>query len=847
MPEAPNGRALISIESGSKIIEMHWAETGAERSVFKLPVTDQMAPNVFINVTLLQPHGTNDNDAPLRLYGYTPILVEDPKTRLEPVIDMPDELSAESKVTIKVSEKSKKQMTYTLAIVDEGLLDLTRFRTPNPHTHFYAREALGIKTWDMYDLVMGAYGGHIEKIFGLGGDYGFEAEDRKNADRFKPVVRFMGPFTLDVGKENTHSFMMPKYIGSVKAMLVAGYNGAYGNAEKAVPVKNPLMVLATMPRVLSPGETVKLPVTVFSMDEKIKNVNVTVKTNDILEATETKKQLTFNKTGDKIVEFGLKVKENLGVATVEVLVESGSYKTSYDVEMNVANPNPFVTELHQQVIEPGQNWSTDFSLPGMKSTNTGMLEVTNIPPVDLTKHLEYLIKYPHGCIEQTTSSVFPQLYLAEVTNLNKSEKEKIEENIKAGIKRLHSFQLSNGGLGYWPGATEASDWGTSYAGHFLVEAERLGYDLPSGLKNNWIKYQKSEAKNWSKDRNNNHRDDLLQAYRLYTLALASKEDYSSMNRLREQETLSEQARWRLAAAYAIAGQPEKGLEVVENSGTEIEDYNEMSNSFGSGLRDQAMILEALVLLDKMDIGMQILEKLSTDLAEDKWYSTQTTAYCLIGISKFITENSTSDKLKFGYSVGSTSQSVNISKRIASEKIPVEDLKAGSIKVDNQGEGVIYARLILEGQPLIDDKKSSNNNLNVKVKYADMEGTTLDISSLPQGKDFKAIVTVSHPGIMGDYENIALSTIFPSGWEIHNTRLNDEASAHTVDIPTYQDIRDDRVYTYFDLKKGTSKTFAILLNSSYLGKFYMPTVYCEAMYDTKISARIAGKWVEVKKK
>lgn len=845
IPEAPGGRALVSVESGSKVIDMHWVQTSEERTVFNLPVTAEMAPNVYINVTVLQPHGTSVNDAPLRLYGYTPITVIDPKTKLVPVISMADELKSESKVTIKVSEEYSKQMTYTLAVVDEGLLDLTRFGTPSPWHHFYAREALGITTWDMYDMVLGAYGGHIEKTFGIGGGGDETDEGRKKADRFKPVVKFMGPFTLDVGKTNTHTFTMPKYIGSVKAMVVAGHNGAYGSAEKAVPVKNPLMVLATLPRVLSPGETVKLPVTVFAMDEKIKKTSVRIETNDLLQATETKKELTFSKVGDKIVDFGVKVKEGVGVGKVKVIVTSGSYKAEYDIEISVRNPNPYVTEVLQKVVEAEQTWTADYTLPGMESTNSATLEVTNMPPIDMNKQLMYLIKYPHGCIEQTTSSVFPQLFLGDVVELSKKQKKDIENNIIAGIKRLHSFQLSNGGLGYWPNASNASDWGTTYAGHFLIEAEKAGYDLPPGLKSNWVKYQKSAAKNWNKGKSNYNRDDLQQAYRLYTLALTGKEDYSAMNRLREKSNLSVQAQWRLAAAYAIAGQPEKGLEIIENASTDIEEYSEMSNSFGSSTRDRAMILETLSLMKKHELGVQVLESISDDLTSKNWHSTQTTAYCLIGISKFLKGNKASDNIKYAYTFKGDNENVSTSFNISTIELDAKGQKTGQLTVENKGTGVLYARLIMEGQPIAGDEKTEDNNLKMNVVYKDMDGNTIDINNLKQGTDFKAEVTVSNPGLMGDYENMALSVVFPSGWEIHNTRLNDAGSAHVKDVPTYQDIRDDRVYTYFDLPKRSSRTYTILLNSSYMGKFYLPTIYCEAMYDARINARQAGKWVEVK--
>lgn len=168
-------------------------------------------------------------------------------------------------------------MTYTVAVVDEGLLGLTRFKTPNPWESFFAREALGVRTWDVYDMVLGAYGGELERILSIGGDAGINrkaAQDRAN--RFKPVVLHLGPFQLGRGGKAKHQIKIPNYIGAVRTMVVASGEGAYGSVEKMTPVKKPLMILATLPRVLGPGETLKLPVNVFAMESKVKNVNVSV-------------------------------------------------------------------------------------------------------------------------------------------------------------------------------------------------------------------------------------------------------------------------------------------------------------------------------------------------------------------------------------------------------------------------------------------------------------------------------------------------------------------------------------------------------------------------------------------
>ncbi|MBN1182859.1 MAG: hypothetical protein JXB49_11265 [Bacteroidales bacterium] len=851
-PEA--GLALVSIESGSRVVEEHWVEAQKGETVFNFKVTSEMAPNVYVQTTLIQPHAQTANDLPIRLYGVIPIKVLDPNTKLEPELKMPDVLTPQQKVKIQVSEKNGKEMTYTVAMVDEGLLDITRFPTPNPWESFYAREALGVKTWDMYDKVMGAYGGRIEQMFAIGGGWDEEGEEEgKKANRFEPMVRFLGPFTLPKGKSNTHTIELPNYIGSVRTFVVAGNKeSAYGCTEKATPVKKALMVLATLPRVLGPGEEVKLPVTVFAMTEDIKDVSVEIKTNQLLEVQGSKTQnISFKKTGEQMVTFNLKVPAKLGVGKVTVLVKGGKETAEHSIEIDVRNPNPKVVESVDAMIEAGKSWNTKYTLPGIEGTNSAVLEISNIPPINFGRRLKYLLSYPHGCIEQTTSAAFPQLFLDDVMELNKAEKNKAESNVKAAIERLKTFILSNGAMGYWPNSSDPCDWGTSYAGHFLLEAEAKGYALPSGWKKKWVKYQKDVAKNWRAESGTYYeytQNDLEQAYRLYTLALAGEQQMSAMNRLREKQGLTIQAKWRLAAAYVLAGQPEIAKEITSNIATDVEEYSGFYSSYGSRERDWAMILETMSLMNERTSAMPLVQKISDKLSSDYWMSTQTTAYCLLAMTKFAGEKGASKELKYTYTINNDKATKMTSEKPVNQvNIDVTNSTGGTVSVTNNGEGILFARVIMEGKPAVGDQKEEEKNLKMKIVYKDMNGNSIDVSRLEQGTEFRAEVTITNSAGMGTYKDMALNQIFPSGWEIRNTRLDDYKSPYQSDVPTYQDIRDDRVYTYFDINNNSSKTYVILLNAAYLGKFYMPTVFCEAMYDNRINARKPGKWVEVVKR
>ena len=851
VPASAEGRALVSIESGSRVIDAFWVETRGDETQFSFPATAEMAPNVYVHVTLVQPHRHSSNDLPIRMYGVIPVEVEDPATRLNPEIEMPNVLRPEEQASIKVSEASGKAMTYTLAVVDEGLLDLTRFSTPNPWNAFYAREALGVKTWDMYDYVLGAYGGRIERVFSIGGDEQIVNRPESQANRFKPMVKFLGPFTLQRNRTNTHTFMMPKYVGSVRVMVIAGDQGAYGEADKTVPVKKPLMVLATLPRVLTPGESVKLPVTVFAMESSVKNVRVEVQTNGLLPVKGSNtRQVNFSRTGDQVVTFDLEVANAIGKGTVKVMVSSGNERAEYDIEIDVRNPNQRISQFVDAVVDPGQQWESEVTPLGVPGTNTAVLELSSIPPVDFGRRLKYLIDYPHGCLEQVTSAAFPQLFLSSVMETDPALEVKTEQNIREALRLLARYQLPGGGLAYWPGSAEPNDWGTSYAGHFMLEAEARGYTLPLGLKDSWIRHQRNVARNFNPAASSprygaRSQNDLLQAYRLYTLALAKAPEMGAMNRLRESSTLSLQARWRLAAAYALAGQPEAANRLIDRADTQVNDYPAFNISYGSAERDQAMIVETLVLLNRRNEAVPIIRKLSEVLTSQRWLSTQTTAYCLMAISKFAGDQAGGQELRYAFRINNGREERKTSQLPVNQvDVPVRDGSPGQVMVKNQGNTLLFARLLLSGIPGVTEMTPARNNIEVSVAYRGLDGKPLDVARLNQGTDFLAEVTVSNPGRLGNYTDLVLTQVFPSGWEIHNTRLDEFPSAHQADIPAYQDIRDDRVHSFFDLQAGQTKKFVVILNAAYLGRFFLPGIFAEAMYNDLVNARIPGQWVEV---
>ena len=558
------------------------------------------------------------------MYGVVPFTVTSPESHLAPVVRMADEIKPEAPYHVTVSEKNGREMAYTLAIVDEGLLDLTRFRTPDPWQAFNAREALGVNTWDLYNYVVGAYGGRIEQLFSIGGDDALNKGPKAIVNRFKPVVQFAGPFLLKKGEKRQHTYKMPNYNGRVRVMVVAGNGEAYGNTEKSVLVRKPVMLLGTLPRVIGIGEEMVVPATVFATEKGVGDVQVTIACSGNMEIVgEASRTLHFEAVGDKSAQFRIRVKDTPGAGHVRITAISGGEKSVYETDIEIRSVRRPQVKVTPVTLEAGKSWKETVGLPGVEGTNSLMLEMSDVQPVNLSTRLSYLLGYPHGCVEQITSKAFPQLYLSGFASLTREQEQLTERAVKEVIRRLRSYQTVDGSFSYWPGGTGSNAWGTVYATHFLLEAEKKGYLVPEGMKRDVLNDLSRIARNWKPETSYwAESEEMTQAYRLFVLALGQTAEVGAMNRLKESKTLAPMSRYLLAAGYALVGRPDVSKELVAKTTALTTAYSEYDRTFGSDLRDNSIRLMTLCLLDGGKEAALLANEISKTLASDDWPPSQ---------------------------------------------------------------------------------------------------------------------------------------------------------------------------------------------------------------------------------
>ena len=802
LPAAQDGKALVELMNAGGVISREWVKTGSQDTPWTFTVTPEMAPNIYVQVSLLQPYGNTVNDLPLRLYGIQRVKVENPASHLEPVIQLPDIIHPEEAFTVKVSEKSGKPMTYTLAIVDEGLLDLTAFKTPDPWSTMYKYEALTVNTWDLYDQVIGAFSGKFSPLAAIGGDEDALRSARKD-NRFNPVVLFQAPRTLQKGTD-VLKLQLPMYVGSVRVMLIAGHDGAYGNAEKTVPVQNPLMVVTTLPRVMGIGEETTAAVNVFAMEDGIGEASITVKADGPISGGSTQK-LRFTTKGDQLLRFPLKASAEEGIAHITVTANGGGHKASETVALEVRNPHPAITTVERFTLEPKETRQ-------VKGTS---LQLAGFPAVDVRELYLEMKNYPYSCTEQLSAKGLTLLHLLPL--LPKADADEAKELIPGVINALYARQQADGGFAYWSGGS-SSTWISSMAGQFLSEAAKAGFDVNAGVLNSWKSYQQKMSQVF-RVAGNNFFSTLDEAYRLYTLAITGAPNLSAMNRLKEAGEIGDRARWMLSAAYALSGKASLATKLLDDAGREFPEYEPYNITYGTALRDRLLAVDALALNGRTADALALASELPV-----RQLSTQESAFAAIAYHHLLYDK-----------VGGAAIHAKVDgKEIASAGSLVSLPLSGTGKVESMADGKLFATVLNVSRTGV--RTAVSNGLAVEVKYVGENGAAVNPASLAQGTRFSAVIKVKGDAVRA-HENLALTLGIPSGWEIVNDRLTGGASAD--DGYDYKDIRDDRVLWFFGLPAARSKTFTVQLRAAYEGVYALPAVVCEAMYDPAVNACTAS--------
>ncbi|HEH5496723.1 TPA: hypothetical protein SHD65_001109, partial [Campylobacter coli] len=822
-------KALITLSSNSKIIDRFVMDTKDESTSIELAMKKEYAPNIYVSVSLFQDYNKIDNDRALRLFGVIPLYVEDENTKLDLELKTPDKILPNSDFEIEIQSKDKRAFNYTVAIVDEGLLDLTDFKTPDIWKGFYAKTGFTLKTYDTYSQIIPKFTGGDSVLGGLRVDKNRD----DSAQRFKPVALFNTPARSDETGFAKLKFKMPSYMGSVRVMVVANENDAYGSVSKDIQVSAPLVMLETLPRTLKIGDNFTLLTQIFKTENRIKNATLSVRSkNSLIKISPDTQTIDFKSATNLEVMMDANVSDNrIGKELLEFELKSEDYTYKNEIEIDIKPINAYTYENNTSLIKAGE--SKEFIIKDyILGTTNATLKLSPTPILDMDKRIKYLLNYPYGCIEQTTSAVLPQLFLDKFST--EFDKQKAINNINAAIERYSNFQTADGGFAYWQGGDESNAWGSNYAGMFLILAKQNGYFVPDSMYERWLKYeqnfvQKSVYRDYMMD---------IKANSLYLLAMAKKPNISEMNLLYDNlNTLSTEAKWQLAAAYKLAGVEDTAKQIASKISIEP-DSKYSFYTYGSLVRDEAIIANAYKQIYGTN-NEELLQKISDTLLSKDYLSTQSTGYALYALAMGANlENMNENFMDATLKIDDQAYTINQNQM---QIFSFNDEKA--IVSANKD---IFVSFGVEGVKA-SENPAFNNKISLDRAFYDEKGNKISPSEIGSGQTFYMRISVSLNEGANYVSNIALTQILPSGWEVSNTLLDDNTPSFIKNSNyDFIDVRDDKIMWFFGLNKNRTHHFYIKLNAITPGSYTLSGAYAEAMYDDTYRALSESEKVVVKR-
>jgi uncharacterized protein YfaS (alpha-2-macroglobulin family) len=876
LPAGPDRQVLLSLETGSKVLEKRWVSVKKDQDVLDIPITSEMVPNVYAHVTHIQPHHHRQSDTPLRSYGILNLTVSDANSHLQPQLKTPSQVQPESEFSIEISEKSGRAMTYTLALVDEGLLGITDFHVPEPHPALYQREALGVRTWDLFDDVVGAYSADLSHLLAVGGSDLIPKRDGQRERRFKPIVQFYGPLTLKAGETAMQQIKLPPYMGAVRVMVVAGDGYAYGQQEASLTVTQPLTLLSTVPRLIGPEEEFALPVAVFLSDTSAKSpshtgdtapaltfpqtVKVTVQADALLDVVQGEAELTFAQPGEQTALLRVKANQLLGMAKLTVTAHAAGQSAREEVNLPVRSANSPQQRSVSRLLKPGESWQPHAEHLGMPGTNQQWLSASRSPDFGLTRLALELDEYPFMCLEQSTSKVLPLLYRGLYQTPTPEQSLQIQQQIQQQLRRLSKYQQGNGQFSYWPGATMVEAWADLYAGYFMLRAQQQGYVIPGDLLQNWLTQTRQTANGFNAQSPDAM---VLQGWRLWLLAMADTPDVGAMNRLREDllrgfVKIPALAYHFLALAYAEQSLPDIALALQQKAGALSATNQGLPSVLDSSMLQQVVQLELAAAMQQSEQRWALALAVADALKQEPQHNTIEKAWAMaVLLQQFAqsTDSSQQAELTLSSSPAQTAPASN--QRSPADPAQVEqavwqltdpayteaisDYQPAHFSVKNTGQSELYLTLTQQGIPAEGQELAAADGLAIQMKFTNLQGEPLDPSNIRQGTDFIAKVEVKNTSFT-QLHDVALLQVFPSGWQLRSTLLAGDVTSPQLD---FQQAMDDRLQSFFPLAAGASITLQATLNASFVGRYYLPGWTVSSMYNPKIRANHLGQWVEVK--
>ena len=824
-----DGKVLVTVER-EKVMDHFYVESDNKTASFNLKLEDKHVPNVYVTATLIKPN-VNDGMPLTVAYGFTPVLVENPDNKIPIDLQCVSETRSKTRQTIKIKAKANTEMT--IAVVDEGILALKNQASPNPYHYFYAKRALEVDMYNIYPYL-------FPEVTSLGGGFD-DISKRVNPltnKRVKLVSVWSGIIHTNTFGNAEFSFDIPQFSGSLRVMAVAYDGKKFGAAEKNIKVADPIVISAGIPRFVSPNDELNVPVTVSNTTKTKAQAVVTVSTEGVLQ-NKINGSVTaeIDANSEKQLDFAVLTKNMSGEGKVIITVNAMNEKFT-DTTYITSRPNATFQKFSGSGNISAGNKTTltlNTNVPMLSSSKK--LIISNSPLVQFGKNLSYLVNYPHGCVEQTISTAFPQLYYADLAkNLNGSSasNKNAVNNVQAAIDKLQSMQLSNGALSYWQGGGYESWWGTIYAAHFLLEAQKAGYYVNDKTLNKMYGYLNARLKTKELEfmyYSNGSKKEVVKAevpYSLYVLALADEARTSELNYYKSNpELLSQSGKYLIAASFALKGDKKKFYAMLPKGYMNEKTEPAFAGNFYSDFRDMALVLNTLLEVDPQNTQINYMAKqVAQTLLTRNYLNTQESVFGFLAMGK-IAKAANKGNVKATITAnGKTIASFDGKKEVV---IPNKLIANNAVNISTTGSGKLFYFWEMEGIPTQGTNKEEDSFLEVRRTYRDRNGKIYNNMFFQNDLVVVEISIRSTNGL--DVPNVAITDLLPAGFEIENARITEipqlEWLKNTA-VPDYKDIRDDRINLIVTATPKINKYY-YLCRAVSLGTFNVGPVGADAMY------------------
>ncbi len=847
---APFGGTLLLTVEKDQVLEYIRVEMKENTATIPLTVKADWFPNAYITVTVIKNAANITPKAPARAFGVAPVMVKNPKKILPMTVKAPEVVTSRSKLSVQVNAGTPGVSTITVAAVDVGITRLTDFKKPDPVTFFYGKRGMTLKMYDLYSFIFPEVprsGSNLTP----GGDRMFAMARLKHlnpitsARRIKSVALWSGKVTTDKAGIATVTFDVPDFSGALAVMVVGVQGDKFGSAETEVIVRDKIVVQESFPRFIAPNDRADGLITVFNNTGQQKDITVSLKLNGQARLISAAEQtVTVPNDAEHSVRFSFTGLEAPGVVSFNVTATDGENRSQISFELPNRPPQPLKTIFGSGVVTATE--PANFTLPSdwIAGTDEYIVRTSSLSSVALSKNLEFLVRYPYGCLEQTTSQVFPLLYfssLAKFLDPKLTNSKGPEYFVQEGIAKIQNLMLPDGSLAYWEGARQEHPWSTVYASHFILEAKNAGYSVDEKFSKKIEERLKQIASG-----NTGNTNFSTRVYAAYALSARGLLEQKVLNGLKAIaiDSLPPYSRYQFAGILLAAGDRE-GARALIPTQIQPETFEpETGGNFNSGVRTDAILLTVLNSLEPQSPSCAVLAKSLMDQATvNRWYTTQENAFGLMALGKYLKGQ---PAVNFTGKLSIAGDTV-LTFGVADFKVNRKRIGGKSVSLSLTGTGPAYYYWQASGVPTGTKIEEFSRGIVLQRQYLNADGQPLNLDSVQVGAQIICKITATAKDQI--LYNVCINDLLPAGLEIENPRL--QTTPRLAWLPANkgsiqnQDMRDDRFLLFATLTPGQTLEFHYSLRAVSTGAFTIPPIAAECMYNPLIAASASSGAITIR--